>query len=121
MPFNWRTFLSFLRWLRRRYRQGVLYIVLDNVGYHRKQEVCTWAKAHRVRFQFTPTNASWLNRIECHLTAIRKFALDNSDYRTHEEQEQGIQDYLAWRNRKRRISLQEWGKARNSVRPKRAA
>ena len=36
-------FLSFLRWLRRRYRNsGVLHIVLDNVGYHRKAEVLRW-------------------------------------------------------------------------------
>jgi len=118
---NWRTFLGFLRWLRRRYRDGILYLVLDNVGYHCKQEVRDWATRHGVRFQFTPTNASWLNRIECHLTAVRKFALDNSDHRTHEEQEQAIQDYLDWRNRKRGISLQEWQTARKSGASKRAA
>jgi transposase len=118
---NWQTFLSFLRWLRRRYRQGVLHIVLDNVGYHCKREVLEWAKRHRVRFQFTPTNASWLNRIECHLTAVRKFALDNSDHRTHEEQQQAIEDYLAWRNRRRHISLQEWRATEKSRESKRVA
>jgi transposase len=118
---NWRTFLSFLRWLRRRYRSGILYMVLDNVGYHCKQEVRAWAKRHGVRFQYTPTNASWLNRIECHLTAIRKFALDNSDYRTHQGQEQAIRDYLSWRNRKRGITRQDWRCAKNSNARKRAA
>lgn len=119
---NWRTFLGFLRWLRRRYRYaGTLYIVLDNVGYHCKHDVLRWARRHNVRFRFTPTNASWLNRIECHLTAIRKFALDNSDFRTHEEQQQAIEDYLAWRNRRRTISRQSWTGARGSARSRRDA
>jgi len=106
---NWVEFLGFLRGLRRRYRNaGTLYIVLDNVGYHRKAEVRQWAANHRVRFAFTPSNASWLNRIECHFTALRKFALANSDFRTHEEQQAAIEQYLAWRNGARDISLTSW-------------
>lgn len=106
---NWVEFLDFLRWLRRRYRSsGVLYVVLDNAGYHKKREVLEWAAKHRIRFYFTPTNGSWLNRIECHFTALRKFALDNSDFSTHEEQQQAIEQYLAWRNGGREISLKNW-------------
>jgi len=108
---NWIEFLGFLRWLRRRYRNsGVLHIILDNVGYHRKAEVREWAAKHRVRFYFTPSNASWLNRIECHFAALRKFALDNSDFQTHEEQQDAIEQYLAWRNGARDISLRSWKK-----------
>jgi len=32
---------------------------------------------------YTPTNASWLNWIECEFTAIRYFTLDGSDYPSH--------------------------------------
>jgi transposase len=75
---NWTTFLSFLRWLRRRYRGGeVLHVILDNAGYHLKAEVLAYAAGHRIKFYFTPTGASWLNRIECHFTAMKKFALDS--------------------------------------------
>jgi transposase len=106
---NWVEFLSFLRWLRRRYRNSVmLYIVLDNAGYHGKTEVREWAAKNGVRFYFTPSNASWLNRIECHFTALRKFALDNSDFRSHEEQQEAIERYLTWRNGARDISLTSW-------------
>lgn len=106
---NWVEFLAFLRWLRRRYRRGeMLYIVLDNASFHLKTEVRTWAAKQRVRFYFTPSNASWLNRIECHFTALRKFALDNSDFRTHEEQQEAIEQYLGWRNGTRDISLKNW-------------
>ena len=56
-------------------------------GTHISDEAQGWAKRSNVRLYFTPTNASWLNRIECHLGPLRKFALNNSDYRTCEEQE----------------------------------
>lgn len=57
---------------------------------------------------FPPSNASWLNRIECHFTALRKFALDNSDFRTHEEQQEAIKQYWGWRNGACDISLTSW-------------
>ena len=104
---NGATFLMFLRSLRQRYR-GTLHIVMDNAGYHLKPEVLAYAEVHRIKFYLTPTNASWLNRIECHFTAIRKFCLDNTDYRSHEEQQAVIRNYLAWRNRDRDISLEDW-------------
>jgi len=107
------TFLSFLKWLRRDYRDaGTLHIVLDNVAYHRTPEVLAYATDHDIKFYWTPTNASWLNRIECHFTAMKKFALDNTDYQSHEEQERAIKKYLSWRNRHRKISKTEWKSAK---------
>ena len=106
---NRTTFLAFLKWLRRRYRRTeTLHIILDNVKYHQVSEVLAYAATHNIRFYWTPTNASWLNRIECHFTALKKFALDNTDYRSHEEQQAAIEQYLSWRNRKRQISIQDW-------------
>jgi transposase len=106
---NWFTFMSFLKWVRRRYRSDeVLHIVLDNASFHLKKEVLQYARRHKMRFYFTPSSASWLNRIECHFTALKKFALENSDHRSHEEQQEGIEHYLSWRNRTRNISLKSW-------------
>jgi transposase len=116
---DWRAFLSFLKWVRRRYRRSqTLHIVLDNYGPHLKTEVVAWAASHKVRFYFTPTNASWLNRIECQFTALKKFALNHSDFRSHEEQQESINRYLAWRNRRRPITHVHW---RNYQQPKRLA
>jgi len=106
---NGTTFLLFLKQLRRRYRRDeTLHIVLDNAGYHGTPEVRRYASCHNIRFYWTPTSASWLNRIECHLTALKKFTLDNTDYRSHEQQQQAIVSYLDWRNRKRQISVTQW-------------
>ena len=106
---NWTTFLPFLRWLRGRYRTGeTLHVVLDNAGFHLKDQVVQYAATHRIKFYFTPTGASWLNRVECHFTALRKFALDNTDYRSHDQMQAAIQSYLAWRNGKRDLSVTNW-------------
>jgi len=107
-------FLSFMRWVRRRYPiEQTLHVVLDNYGTHCSQAFAAWAQAHNVRLYFTPTNASWLNRIECHFGLLKKFALDNSDHSSHQEQDEAIQSYLLWRNRHRSLNVQSYSPARN--------
>lgn len=111
--FTWRKtakeWLAFLKFLRHRYpHTQTLHIVLDNYGTHIAADVLKWAKSHNIKFYWVPTNASWLNRIECQFTALKKFALDNSDYRTHEELEEAINSYLAWRNGRRSIAIESW-------------
>jgi transposase len=106
---TWVQWLSFLKWVRRRYpAEQTLHVVLDNYGSHLKAEALLWAAAHKVRLYFTPTEASWLNRIESHFAGLKKFALDSSDHRSHEEQQEAINSYLAWHNRKRALSCQSW-------------
>jgi len=59
-----------------------------------------------------PIHASWLNWIESQFTALKKFALENSDFRTHEEQQEAIASYLRWRNGCRDISIEAWSRFR---------
>ena len=47
----------------------------------------------------SPTNASWLNRIEAQFQELRYFTLDGTDHRSHEEQNSMIRRYIARRNR----------------------
>jgi transposase len=102
-------FLSFLKWVRSRYPKAqTLHMVMDNYGTHITAKVLTWAKSHNVRVYLTPTNGSWLNRIESQFTALKKFAMKPSDYRDHEEQQAAIESYLTWRNRARDISITAW-------------
>ena len=46
--------------------------------------VSNWAAANNVELPYVPTNARFLNRIECHFTALRYFALNGTDHQTHE-------------------------------------
>lgn len=95
---RWVEFLDFLRQLRRRFAEGRLYLVLDNFSPHKTKQVRDWCTANDVELVFTPTNASWLNWIECEFTALRYFALNGSDYRNHATQNRAIASYIRWRN-----------------------
>jgi transposase len=101
---NRTTFLAFCRYLRSLYPPEVrIAIVSDNYSPHlstnKDGRVGDWAAANNVELAYVPTNASFLNRIECHFAALRYFALDGTDHRTHEEQNSMIRRYIAWRNR----------------------
>jgi transposase len=64
----------------------------------RCHRVADWAEANNVEIAYTPTNSSWLNRIEAQFTALRYFALDGTDHRSHKEQGSMIRRYIIWRN-----------------------
>src|SRR5260370_15177771 len=101
---NRTTFLAFCRYLRSRYPSEVrIAIVTDNFAPHLSTKVDdrvgVWAAANNVELAYVPTNASWLNRIECQFTALRYFTLDGTDHRSHDEQNSMILRYIAWRNR----------------------
>jgi transposase len=96
---RWPQFLDFCKQLRRRFPTGKLYLVCDNYGPHTKAEVTTWCTEHDIDLVYTPTNASWLNWIECEFTAIRYFTLDGSDYPSHTAQQAAIAGYIRWCNR----------------------
>ena len=101
---NRTKFLEFCRYLRSLHPPEVrIAIVMDNFSPHlstrRDQRVGEWAAANNVELAYVPTNASWLNRIEAQFQALRYFALDGTDHRSHEEQNSMIRRYIAWRNR----------------------
>lgn len=103
-PIKRRTqFLEFCRYLRTLYPPEVrIAIVCDNFSPHlttkKCQRVGTWAAANNVEIAYTPTNSSWLNRIEAQFTALRYFTLDGTDHADHEEQGSMIRRYIIWRN-----------------------
>lgn len=79
----------------------MIWIVLDNLSAHRTEEIMKWSKANDVRLQFTPTNASWLNRIECEFTSLKKATLTYVDYASFDEMREAIRDWIYWRNRRK--------------------
>jgi transposase len=96
-------FLEFCRYLRSLYPpQTRIAIVCDNFSPHlttaKDARVGTWAKASNAEIACTPTNSSWLNRVEAQFTALRYFALDGTDHPSHKEQASMIRRYIIWRN-----------------------
>jgi transposase len=96
-------FLEFCRYLRSLYPLTTrIAIICDNFSPHlttaKDGRVGAWASANNVEIAYTPTNSSWLNRIEAQFTALRYFALDGTDHATHKEQASMIRRYIIWRN-----------------------
>ena len=80
---NRTRFLEFCRYLRSLYPSEIrIAIVLDNFSPHlttkNEARVGNWAAAGNVEFAYTPTNSSWLNRIEAQFIALRSFTLDGT-------------------------------------------
>ncbi|MFC0625992.1 IS630 family transposase [Kribbella deserti] len=97
---RWQEFLTPLSQLRARFPTGTLHVICDNYSPHKRIEVANWCSANAVELVFTPSNASWLNWIECEFTALRYFTLDGSDYPSHTVQENAIAiaGYVRWHN-----------------------
>lgn len=95
---RWREFLSLLKTLRARWPGEKLYVVLDNFSPHKHPNVRAWATANGVELVFLPTYGSWLNWIESEFAALRYFALNGTDHRSHGEQNAAIAAYVCWRN-----------------------
>jgi transposase len=96
-------FLEFCRYLRSLYPPTTrIAIICDNYSPHlstvRDGRVGQWATASNVEIAHTPSNASWLNRIEAQFTALRYFALNGTDHTTHKAQASMIRRCIIWRN-----------------------
>lgn len=76
-----KDFLSFLKLLERRFRNGELHVVLDNSSTHKTPEVYEWLAEHpRVIFHFTPTSASWMNQVEGFFSILTRRSLRRSSF-----------------------------------------
>jgi len=100
---NRAKFLEFCRYLRSLYPPDVrIAIVCDNFSPHlttrKDQRVGQWAAASNAEIAYTPTNSSWLNRVEAQFTALRYVALEGTGHATHQEQASMIRRYIIWRN-----------------------
>ena len=94
--------LEFLRDIRRRYPpETTVYIVMDNLSAHWTKDIVAWAVNNNVGLLPTPTNASYLNRIECHFWAYTEFVIKGSDYADWTEFSKASQAYIRRRNRDR--------------------
>jgi transposase len=93
-----REFLGLLKTLRARWPGEKLSVICDNFSPHRHPAVRAWCADHQVELVFLPTYGSWLNWIEAEFAALRYFALNGTDHRSHGEQNAAIESYIRWRN-----------------------
>ncbi len=73
-------------------------MVCDNFSPHRHARVRDWCQHNQIELVFLPTYGSSLNWIEAEFAALRYFALNGTDHRSHDEQNAAIGSYVRWRN-----------------------
>ena len=90
-------FLKFLRRLDEEFPGKVtLHLILDNYGTHGHERVRRWLAKHpRFVLHFIPTSSSWLNLIERWFAELSQKAVRRGVFRSVEELEQAIADFLA--------------------------
>jgi transposase len=95
-----REVLEVLKRMRRRYPSDQrIHLILDNFSPHATHAVRQWCRENNVHLVWTPTNASWLNPIECQFTSVKEFVIRNSYYPNHAELRKALDRYAAYRNR----------------------
>ena len=65
---------------------------------HKTPDIRHWAQDSNVELVFTPTYASFLNRIECHFWAIGEFVVNNADYPDWDACKKAMADHIHYRN-----------------------
>ncbi|MEO3863260.1 transposase [Acrocarpospora sp. B8E8] len=73
-------------------------MIADNYSPHKHPQVRSWAVGNDIELVFLPTYGSWLKWIESEFAALRYYALNGTDHRSHDEQNAAIGAYVRWRN-----------------------
>jgi transposase len=93
--------LEALRLLRKKYLKNQrIHLILDNFSPHRKVKVLRYCRKNNIHLIWTPTNASWLNPIECQFTHVKEFVIRGTNYQNHNELKKALNKYVQYRNKK---------------------
>jgi len=77
-----------------------IHVVMDNYGTHKHPLVRAWFVRHPEFVpHFTPTGSSWLNQVERFFAAITERRIRRGSFRSVDELERAIEDYLEAHNR----------------------
>jgi len=88
-------FLSFLKYLYRKFPHRQLHVIVDNYCTHKHQKVREWAsKRSRLTLHFTPTYASWLNQVEIWFGILSRDVLRGAVWRSKVELVKQIMHYI---------------------------
>ena len=84
-----------------REERTAVHVVMDNYGTHKHPRTKEWfAKHPEFVPHFTPTSASWLNQVERFFAEITEKRIRRGSFKSVEELEGAINDYLRLQNAK---------------------
>jgi len=95
-----REVLDVLRRMRRRYPADQrIHLILDNFSPRGTKPVKQWSGKNNVHLIWTPTNASWLNPIECQFTPVNAFVIRNTHYDDQDQLPTALDRHAAYQNK----------------------
>jgi len=96
--------VSFMNELARRYPEGPVYVVWDNLNIHYDGIDDRWKQFNarhggRFRFVYTPKHASWMNQVEIWFSILQRRILKHGDFATPRSQAERVEGFIAHWNR----------------------
>ena len=94
--------LAFLKQIDQQTPQDkVLHIIADNYSTHQHKKVEQWLEKHpRFQMHFTPTSASWMNRVERFFRDLSTQRLKRGVFTSVKELTEAIEEYIQIQNKK---------------------
>jgi len=93
------TFLDQIDATVERWPGTAIHVVMDNYGTHKHPKVREWFVRHPEFVpHFTPTSSSWLNQVERFFAEITERRIRRGTFRSVEELERAIEEYLKAHN-----------------------
>ena len=110
-----KEFISFLNLIDKQTpKDKDLHLIMDNYGTHKTESVKRWLKKHpRFNFHFIPTSSSWLNMVERFFGVITDKRIRRGVFRSVNELEAAIRDFLQAHNEKPKIF--KWTKDADTI------
>ena len=94
---EWLAFLKHLK--SHAHADKDIHIICDNYATHKHPKVKAWlAHNPKIHVHFTPTSGSWLNMVERFFRDITQNSIRRGIFRSVEELESAIHDYIAAHN-----------------------
>ena len=110
-----KDFLAFMDSVVKEYPDQRLYVVLDNLNTHTNDTAREWLEANpQVSFHYTPTQASWVNLIECFFSILTRQGLQQAVHKSVQELERFLKDFIQQYNH--RCGPFEWTKGPEKLR-----
>lgn len=71
-----------------------VHLMMDNYSTHKIKSLKAWLARHPgFHAHFTPTSASWLNRVECWVASLTRRYLHRNTYRSTTQLEQAVREF----------------------------
>jgi transposase len=96
--------VEFMEEVARRYPEGDVHIVWDNLNIHFDGQEARWTQfnerhGHRFHLHYTPLHASWVNQVECWFGVLQRRVIRLNAFNSREELDAALLSFITYWNR----------------------